>query len=379
MKFRVGLDGLDGSREIIYNTDTHSLLEPSGDIIKEIGDFSFPQIKNTKRFTISLGFSCNFRCGYCMQSHEKLKPANREYLDKLYEKLDNTDISNYRLEFWGGEPTQYIDTVYEIADRYNGRVSEFSMITNGSLLTIEMIEKLMKYDMVISVSHDAGSQKAKRGSDPLDYNLDAIKYLFEKYPNNCSFNSVLTENNFDSKGRNKFFQDKMQMENLSYSGEGPVDDYTENGELISSDGIDSVIYEDLRFGDGLTNGYYHEKVFGLIKSIQRQSKIENLTTKCGIDKKENYEIFSLEGRDLGCHNFTHKFKPITMHERDECIKCPVVYTCAGGCPAVQSNTKTFEANCARNFKAGMSILRVAIEIIMQEKYIVTNIEELEND
>lgn len=379
MKFKITLDGVEDQKQIIYNTDVHSLTELNGNTIKEINDFSFPERSKTKRFTISLGFSCNFRCGYCMQSHEKLKSADREYLNKLYEKLDNTDISSYRLEFWGGEPTQYIETIYEIAERYNGKAKEFSMITNGSLLTKEMIDKLMKYDMVISVSHDASSQKEKRKSDPLDYNLDAIKYLFEKYPNNCSFNSVLTENNFNSKERNEFFKKKMQMENLSYSGEGPVDDYTENGELISSDGIDNIIYEDLRFGDGLTNGYYHEKVFGLINGIKKQNKIENLTTKCGIDKKDNYEIFSLEGRDLGCHNFTHKFKPVTMHEREHCVKCPVVYTCAGGCPAVKSNTKTFEANCARNFKAGMSILRVAIEIIMQEKYIVTNIEESKND
>ena len=53
--------------------------------------------------------------------------------------MEKIDLKNYKIEFWGGEPLLYIDTIYKICEKFKGKVGYFQIITNGLLLTKEII------------------------------------------------------------------------------------------------------------------------------------------------------------------------------------------------------------------------------------------------
>lgn len=373
MTFLITLKSGDDNKHLKYNTDEHNITDLEGNTIKEIHDLDISSNKRLKRFVISLGMACNYDCSYCLQKHEKKKTIEHSELDKLYIKMESLDLSEYKIEFWGGEPLLYIDTIYKILERFP--TMTFSMITNGSILSIPMIDKLMAYNISISVSHD-GPTQILRGKDPLEYNLKSLKYLFETYGDRCSLNSVLTDGNINTLERNHFFYKKLGVKSLSFGGEGPVVDYTKkNGEALQTS-LGDTVYTDLKYRDGFTNGFYNGKIIGFLNSVKKQTSLTKITTSCGVDNADKFNANSLEGDKITCHNFKHNFKPVILKDRPECTSCPVVHLCKSVCPAIASDTELFKSNCARNFEINMAILRVTVELLFDNKYTLTNIKRI---
>lgn len=363
--------GEEGIKYIKYNTESLSLSW------EDSQEFILPNTldnhKPLKRLCISLGLSCNYSCTYCLQSHEKLKSISTEKLSELFEELDSMNLTEYKVEFWGGEPLLYTDSILKIADRYKHKVGAFSMITNGSLLTKELIDKLVgEYGVYITVSHDAQAQD-KRKKDPLLTNLEALRYLFLKYPTHSTLHSVLSLENCDSKDRTDWFESKLGVE-VNTNAEGFIVDYT--GESVDKLDIFNKVYSDLTTGYGLRVSYYMTKVQNFFKGLQKEAKLKDLTTKCGIDKS-SYSIFSLSGDDMTCHNFKSSFSINSVQDSKKCLDCPVVHLCKGGCPAINKSSKAFENNCDVDFQVNMAVLKASIEILLKGKYTVESIERIE--
>lgn len=89
-----------------YATNDNTITNENGVLL----NLDIEDIKEThiKKFTIQLGFSCNMSCSYCLQSKAKKIKFNQEHCDKILEQLNNTDLTNTKIEFWGGEPLLYI-------------------------------------------------------------------------------------------------------------------------------------------------------------------------------------------------------------------------------------------------------------------------------
>ena len=165
--------------------------------------------------------NCNLRCEYCVYSGNYKNRAHAEQwmpfevakkaIDYLIQhSLDSKRIT---ISFYGGEPLLAFElikkSVLYAMERGEGRDIGFSFTTNGTLLTMDKMDFLIKYDFNILVSldgpekiHDIHRKFAtnKTGSFKSVYNnLVKIK---EKYPNyyyrNLSFNTVLNPaNSFD--------------------------------------------------------------------------------------------------------------------------------------------------------------------------------------
>ena len=97
---------------------------------------------------IMLGFACNFNCKYCLQyknkTHEVITSFNEEIIDFIrYQASINEHI---RINFYGGEPLLYIDTIRKIVSSlHNIENIHFSLITNGSLLDKDIIDFIFKF------------------------------------------------------------------------------------------------------------------------------------------------------------------------------------------------------------------------------------------
>lgn len=127
---------------------------------------------------IMLGNACNFQCTYCMQGEHKTCVQQPILSDKLLSFLDNyqSEEKTY-LCFWGGEPLLYFPAIKEIVERYKNKF-KYETVSNGSLLTQEIVDFLNKYDVRFCLSHDGKITKQTRGIDVLKN--EKIKSLYEK-------------------------------------------------------------------------------------------------------------------------------------------------------------------------------------------------------
>lgn len=95
---------------------------------------------------------CNLACGYCNEYDKTSKPVAKETLFRVIDKLH--DLGTITLELTGGEPLLHPDIVEVLRYARDRGIPRRRMISNGFLLTREMIEKLNEvglYQLSISV------------------------------------------------------------------------------------------------------------------------------------------------------------------------------------------------------------------------------------
>lgn len=359
-----------------------------------------------KVIKIQLGLSCNFSCEYCNQRFvphsESTNPEDvTPFVDKMPSWFDGGEDGKgkgVRIELWGGEPFVYWKTmkplVEEIYKKYPS--VEFSVITNGSLLDSDKIFWLDKYNFSISVSHDGPGQFV-RGPDPLDdpESKASIIAAYKKFApkGKFSFNSMINSKNISRAGIEEYFV-KLISENISHEyaqflviGEGTfVDAYDEGGaqnSLLDED--QEVNFRNLSLNEYRTGKVTkfitsHDKVSDFIKSVATGVKLDSVTQKCGMDRKENIAV-DLNGNVLTCQNVSAistnpsgeshlvghvsdlknvKLKTSThLSDREECPKCPVVHICKGACMFLTGDL--WEISCNNAFSDNIVIFSVAFE------------------
>lgn len=109
---------------------------------------------------------CNFRCDYCFIenalastghsiSEDQVGLISKVILRQLREK------GTYSVTFYGGEPLTNSDTLFALVETLNtaapGRF-RFSMVTNGSLVTDELAERISATSISVGVSLDGWSE-----------------------------------------------------------------------------------------------------------------------------------------------------------------------------------------------------------------------------
>ena len=107
--------------------------------------------------TVLTTLQCNFACDYCLQGdHDDYnKSVTKMSLDTAYrvcdwlaERLDTVTPRKLALTFFGGEPLLNLDVLYAVSDRAHAAAQqrgieiEINLITNGLLLTPEIVDRL---------------------------------------------------------------------------------------------------------------------------------------------------------------------------------------------------------------------------------------------
>ena len=352
--------------ELVYDTSISTLKYKDGKDV-DLSNITTPTSKKTiiKRYTVQLGFSCNMSCSYCLQSKTKKSSFDKDKCDKVIEDILK-ETGFLKIEFWGGEPLLYWEEIKYIVDNLPEKKYNFLIITNGTLLTIDKVQYLMDKNFSLGISHDAQSQDI-RGKDPLDnpVSLEAIRYLAINFPYRFSFNTVLTKKNFNTKNVKQFFRDKLNLplENINIGGEGIV--YNTELDLVDLVGVKNSIVSDIMLGEGKDYHPHINKIYNFINSIKNSNKLENITTKCGIEKTETYQISNLHGKELTCHNFDYKFKINRFTDNDKCKECLVAHLCKGGCPAIDKDSDIFKKNCEVFYQVNLGYLIVSLEYIFK--------------
>jgi uncharacterized protein len=126
---------------------------------------------DTPRFVrIVFGFNCNMHCKYCSQANtDKRKGTSVQQaveFAKCFCEVIKGDPK--RIELWGGEPLVYWKHIKAIMPILKARFPKtlFGIITNGTLVTREIIDFIDRNNMSCVLSYDGPGQYI-RGEDVL--------------------------------------------------------------------------------------------------------------------------------------------------------------------------------------------------------------------
>jgi uncharacterized protein len=349
---------------------------------------------------IQLGLSCNYSCDYCSQKFvERPKETNAKDIEnfmKLFDELRFSEERGLRVEFWGGEPFVYWKTMKPLAEAIREKFSswqkppQFSVITNGSILTEDICSWLYAMGFAVSISHDGPGQFV-RGPDPFDdektKELVLEMYQIFKPEGRISFNAMLNSKNTSRKAIYDWFVNFTGDSNVFLGEGGFVDAYDEDGlENSLHTKKEHFNYRQQSFKDIYENegkiGFYGvlKKIDAFTKSVlmHRESKFVN--QKCGMDD-ENTISFDLRGNVITCQNVSAletskngeshlggnladfdniELKSVThWMNRKECSGCPVLHICQGACMFLDG--KFWETSCNNAYSDAIPLFALAFE------------------
>jgi uncharacterized protein len=386
----------DGEQKTFYfDNATFRVSEQPFDVdpVHEI-DYNTVQAKGAKRFAmlkIQLGLKCNYSCSYCGQrENERGEDATPDDVPGFLALLDNIELTpRPTIEFWGGEPLVYIKTLRPLAEAMRARYPDahIKFITNGSLLTKELVDWCIALDIGVGISHD-GPNQHQRGDDPLIDNKEAIDYAIEKLipRQRLGFSSVLTKENPSRTAVIEFFKRKYPDVMLPIGEMVFADVFNEHSDNMTAFSLQEHIairrscYQEFRF-----NSDVGERCTNLTHNIQTNMGREFMESplvrqKCGMDQPHTLAI-DIKGNVLSCHNVTaagvsqngksHKIGHISdlasvrlatathWTKREECPSCPVLSSCQGGCMTMAGDF--WKKTCDMSFTTFVVLFAMSFE------------------
>lgn len=174
--------------------------------------------------------NCNLRCKYCVYSggYDNRGHSNKRMSWEIAKRaidllMQNSDeMEQVTIGFYGGEPLLEMPLIKKcisyINETYYGKKVSYSITTNGTLLTNEIMEFLKKEPVSIIISLDGSREEhnANRvfvnGEGSYDTIMENIKRIKEKNPEfieNIHFNTVINQNNNYENIREYFSTDEI--------------------------------------------------------------------------------------------------------------------------------------------------------------------------
>ena len=354
---------------------------------------------------IQLGMSCNYSCAYCSQKEMvRGDETTAKDIDAFLEMLTAVPkIDNCRFEFWGGEPFVYWKTLKPLAEKLRRQYpnAEFSTVTNGSLLTREIIDWLYDLGFAIAISHDGPGQHV-RGDDPMVDNADAIQYAVDRLAplSRLSFSTMLNTQNPSRLQAIEFFRAKFPEQFMPISELGFIDAYDEGSlDRLAMTNYEHVmlrrdLWAEARFKQIVLNAAFGQRK--LVSFIQQcnseqadvagvqygQRSLNNFGQKCGMDQFVTLAV-DLRGNVLTCQNTTaesiapngqsHNIGHITKindvalatsqhwSHRANCNTCPVLAICRGSCMFLAG--RNFDVSCEASFTDKVGLFAIGFEAV----------------
>lgn len=348
------------------------------------------------KFKIQLGLKCNYSCDYCSQAlhtNDSVDFTPKQIDDFLlkFEKLDLSKIK--QVEFWGGEPFVYWKSLKPLAEKIRKILPDVSFltITNGSLITDEIIEWLDKMNFSIAISHDGPGQHI-RGPNPFDdfHKKEMILKLFNRlHPKGkISFNAVLTVSNNSRQKIHDYFKHITGCDDVAF-GEGAfIEAHNDGGvELSLYDYQDMIKFRrnslsEMYNLDRNRVSVVNNKITNFISSVVNERSWYTLGQKCGMDSTDNIAV-DINGSVLSCQNVSsnliaengnshnigniENLSEVKLNTgkhwsfRESCSKCPVLQLCGGSCFILQN--EHWARTCDNSYNDNIVFFMYAFELM----------------
>lgn len=309
---------------------------------------------SVRKVFLMLGSACNFKCRYCIQNNVNYKPLKikTDVLDKVKETASVKAAAGERLLVmpWGGEPLLYIKEIKQIVE-YLGDSVDYSIVTNGSLLTEEIVEFFNENNIKFVLSCDGRNTVKTRLNNMLENERFLELYKQLKHKSVDCVVSAYTQDIYDVWEYFNSIDPQLQVsfEFLQCTWDMPADIY--NFDVRAFKETMKRIAGEAK--DGLLSGVMNKQWFFIelmVRRIMANKKLD--IPNCGqIVVNMNVDT---EGNVYACHNISEKIGTIEdfhcelvekykqwLSEKDwrgDCRECQYVYFCNGDCPNTDKKT-----------------------------------------
>ena len=194
-------------------TDTDEVTSEQEDYKREV-----------KNITVGMADRCNLKCTYCYANEGTYNNAEKSVIsDDVLERIDQIiwDLSSggvRSIHYFGGEPLLASDKIFNFCKRLvseykkeSAQLPKFSITTNGTLLSADIVQKMKEYDFTVCVSldgpkeiHDA-CRMSKDGRGSFDQVMEGIQRLRQKKMFFAVEAPIVSEL-FDSWNKNQLYQ-----------------------------------------------------------------------------------------------------------------------------------------------------------------------------
>jgi len=320
-----------------------------------------------KAVCLNVAHACNMKCRYCFASQGNfgMKPSlmsletGKKAADFLLEKSDG--IKNLEVDFFGGEPLLVFDMLKELVcycrekEKETGKCFNFTLTTNGLLLSDEVINWIIDNKISIILSLDGRKQTndkyrlLQNGEGTYDLIVPKIKKAIASKPASYYVRGTFTRENLD------FADDLIHMVELGFDCLS-LEPAVGSGDAfpIKEEDLPRVLKEYEKLTDVLLDYYISGKdvhFFHYNLDLLKGPCLAKRSTGCGAGIE--YLVITPEGDIYPCHQFvgedafymgniyTGEFKTSLRREfahnqlinKEECRKCWARYYCGGGCHA----------------------------------------------
>lgn len=383
--------GLDASdvQEIVDDLVKLRLLVPPDEVGARGPLADRPEMgRGMGNLVLHVAHTCNLGCGYCYAEQGLYKgkatlmseERAHQYVDWLFEQSD-PETKQLGITFFGGEPLLNMKVMQSAADRAQKKAAEtnksvrFSVTTNGTLVTPEIVDFLAAIDCVVTVSLDGIGKANDRlrpfhsGRGSYDLVLDRIQPLLER--GKVAARVTVTRQNLDVVETVTTLLDRGFAE----VGCSPVDAKNPAYDLKGED------YESLLEGFGvLTRRYIDAAVQGrkygfsnianIVKAVHQGHNKDypcgaGLQMVAGAPNGEmslchrfvgepDYVLGDINKGGIDGHRRLQVLEDIQLAERSDCSSCWARYICSGGCHHVNF---LFEGDPSRTYLTHCDYLR----------------------
>ncbi|WP_202709090.1 radical SAM/SPASM domain-containing protein [Sporosalibacterium faouarense] len=270
--------------------------------------------RKMKMITIQLTQNCNLRCEYCPYTENngtERKHSNKKIDFETIKKAllifrDNSiDNDNVSVTFYGGEPLLEFDLIRKTVDYckelFSGKHVKFSLTTNATLFTKEIMEffEKEKFNLLISLDgpkhlNDKNRKfynSNKSVFDKVVKNIQVMKDSYKSLFNNLSLNMVIDPttdlNDYLSLFRENKILDDVRVRTTI------LDDYTEDNRFKSLDSFveqycelenkySSHIFENKELTDErFIESLFFRKTQDLLEDIEKTNSLGNVGCPSG--------------------------------------------------------------------------------------------------
>jgi uncharacterized protein len=268
-------------------------------------------------FTFIVTDDCNFNCSYCLQKKEKkyLQPTTiKTAVDFFYPFLKGDKIY---IIFYGGEPLLAYDKIeYAVQllrekNKTGNKNIEFSLTTNGSLVTDEMLDFFNCHRFGLMLSFDGLAQDKGRKKGTLEQMVQVIKRIRAHPGIDFEINSVFTPITINSLTESVRFMIELDRSEMTVN--------FSTLEAWNPPDLEALRNELKRLSDFLLS-YYQEKETIPVKNFQAPGTLVEADTakemKRGIfrcNAGQDRLALTPAGKLWGCYVFHDYFKTRENH------------------------------------------------------------------
>lgn len=343
---------------------------------------------NSIGLTIAPTMTCNFRCPYCYEKGKEYVTMNAETIKKMKEYFRSLkeQYKYLSITWYGGEPLVAFDIIKELTEEaYNIFGKDCVMadaVTNGYLLDEDTVLDMQKLNINrIQVTIDGPPEihnqrrRLPSGEDTFFVILGNLQKALKLYPEL----SIAVRINVDKTNVSRVDEIEKYLEEYGLLGKvsayiAPVSNINEtcvDGDCLN---VKEFALEEIKFlkknqKEGMKFVRVPAKMVGMCGAVSANSWV--------IDAKGDFykcwdDVSAIPERVGSLYEETQKINKklldwlsYTIEDDEECVQCPYLPVCMGGCPNYRIKNKG--KNCHSIKENANQIVRLVYDMAKQKE------------